>query len=152
MGTDYISQMKKLMLGEQEKYHSQSQTTSYGRGIKIWQVLKTLGVFLWYEFTEPKNLKDLKCHLVAISINCRHNIPNVIKSHSGAFLATSFHSHDGKYYTVPIYWKRLTPTVYHLALCVDPKGFILSLEIHHAQKSQNKEQLLSFPREQNSNW
>lgn len=36
---------------------------------------------LEYEFKEPKNSEDLKCHLVAISMNRRHNIPNVIKSH-----------------------------------------------------------------------
>lgn len=48
---------------------------------------------------EPKNFEDLKCHLVAISTYYRHNIPNVIKSHSGTFLATWINSHDGKYYS-----------------------------------------------------
>lgn len=38
--------------------------------------------------------------------NCRHNIPNVIKSHSWAFLATSINSYDGKYYTEFLYIER----------------------------------------------
>lgn len=99
--------------------------------------------FLEYEFTEPKNFEDLKCHLVAIFINCRHNIPNVIKSHSEIFWQLQ---------PIPmienIYCKRLTYTVYHSTLCVDTKGFILSLEIYYAQISQKNS---FFFQEQNRN-